>query len=285
LQEDFCAMPANLVTGHAFDKKEDAVWNESGLELWSLTYTLEGAARFPYRGGVCLAQAGDIVLHRPYALYAMEVMPPHSVWENLWANFTPRSEWYQWLQWPEVGPGLMKLTLRDSDLRAKVVQRFEDVHRLATSALRMREIFAMNALEEALLWCEMQNPNSEQSPWDPRIQRVMDYLCYNLTEKLTLDALACLSGLSVSGLSHLFRRQVGMTLQQYQEAQRLERAKRLLELTNRRIQVIAAAVGFENPFYFSLRFRQHVGISPRDYRRQWTERGEDASETGKEAAP
>ncbi len=265
-------MPSNFVTGHAFDRKEDALYNESGQEAWSLTLTLAGVARLPYRGGECLTQPGDITLHRPHALFAMEVLPQYKVWENLWASFTPRAEWYQWLQWPEVGPGLMKLTLTDPVIREKITARFEEAHRLAISAMRMREVFAMNALEEVFLWCETQNPNSEQSPWDPRIQRVMDYLCQNLRERVTLDILAHMSDLSVSGLAHLFRRQVGMTIQQYQEAQRLERAKHLLALTNRRIQVIAAAVGYENPFYFSLRFKRHEGVSPRDYRRSRLER-------------
>jgi AraC family transcriptional regulator of arabinose operon len=260
-------MATDFVTGHAYDKKEHALWEDPGSLTWNLTLTLSGAASLPYRGGICLTYPGDITLHRPYTLFAMEVLSPHIVWENLWASFTPRSEWYQWMQWPEVGPGLMKLTLHDPVIREKITARFEEAHHLATSAMRTREIFAMNALEEVLLWCETQNPNSEQSPWDPRVQRVMDYLCQNLTEKVTLDVLAHISGLSVSGLMHLFRRQVGMTVQQYQETQRLERAKRLLTMTNRRIQLISAAVGYDNPFYFSLRFKRQEGVSPRDYRK------------------
>ena len=36
----------------------------------------------------------------------------------------------------------------------------------------------------------------------------------------------------------------------------------------RPIAVIAAEVGYENPFYFTLRFKNHSGLSPRDYRKK-----------------
>jgi YesN/AraC family two-component response regulator len=34
------------------------------------------------------------------------------------------------------------------------------------------------------------------------------------------------------------------------------------------IKEIAAEVGYENPFYFSLRFKKQTGTSPRDYRQK-----------------
>ncbi|HZP80053.1 MAG TPA: helix-turn-helix domain-containing protein [Chthonomonadaceae bacterium] len=265
-------MSGLIVTGHAFDRKEDAIWNENGVDSWALTYTVKGAGRFAYRGGEYVAQPGDAVLHRPYTLYTMVAEPPRPIWENLWTNFQPRSEWYPLLNWPEIGPGFMVLTLRDAKVREQVEARLAQMHRCAIGTLRMREMFAQNALEEALLWCDTVNPNSEQSRVDPHVQRIMDYLCHNLTEKITLEMLARMSGMSVSGLVHLFRRQVGMSMIQFLELQRLNRAKLLLERTNRRIQTISAEVGYENAFYFSLRFKRQNGISPRDYRKRQSHR-------------
>jgi AraC-like DNA-binding protein len=50
--------------------------------------------------------------------------------------------------------------------------------------------------------------------------------------------------------------------------QRINRARQLLELTAMSIKEIAAEVGYENPFYFSLRFKKQTGTSPRDYRQK-----------------
>jgi AraC family transcriptional regulator of arabinose operon len=261
-------MPFQLVTGHSYDRVEDAVWIAKGLDHWSLTLTVEGTACFPYPGGEYLARPGDVVLHRPHTLYAMRAAHRNRVWENLWAGFMPRSEWYPLLNWPTLASGLMLLTLRDAQIRKKITARMMDVHHLATGHRRMREVFAMNALEEVMLWCDTQNPDSEQDYLDTPIQNVMDYLCHNLMDKITLESLAERSGLSVSGLVHLFRRQTGMTIMQFLELQRLNRAKQLLERTGRRIQTIAMEVGYDSPFYFSQRFKRQHGISPRDYRKQ-----------------
>src|SRR5690348_13568763 len=100
-------MAVPLVTGHTFDKREDALWEENGIEAWALTLTLSGSVLFGYRGGECLAQPGDIVLHRPRTLYAMKTSQTCAVWESVWANFQPRPEWHALLNWPEMALGLM----------------------------------------------------------------------------------------------------------------------------------------------------------------------------------
>ncbi len=47
-----------------------------------------------------------------------------------------------------------------------------------------------------------------------------------------------------------------------------DRARQLLEFTQEPVSAIARQVGFENPFYFTLRFRRHLGASPREWRQQ-----------------
>ncbi len=61
-----------------------------------------------------------------------------------------------------------------------------------------------------------------------------------------------------------------MTPQRFIETQRLDRAKQLRELTPRSVATVAFDVGFENPFYFSLRFKRYTTMSPTEYRRRRT---------------
>jgi AraC family transcriptional regulator of arabinose operon len=129
-------------------------------------------------------------------------------------------------------------------------------------------MFAMNALEEVLLWCDTQNPRAHTLRRDERVQTVIDHIYDHMAEKMTLAALAERSGLSPSRLAALFRDQTGMTPQQFLEEQRLARAQMLLERTTHTVGAIAAEVGFENPFYFTLRFKRHTGLAPTDWRRR-----------------
>jgi AraC family transcriptional regulator of arabinose operon len=79
--------------------------------------------------------------------------------------------------------------------------------------------------------------------------------------------------MSVSRVAHLFREQVGVTPQQFLERQRMERASQLLEMTALSVKEIAHQVGFENPFYFTLRFKRQTGQSPTAFRSRGARRG------------
>ena len=269
----------HLTTGHFREGRGYAAWRPRGTADWLLIYTLDGRGRFGHENGEILAEAGHLVLLRPGTRHDYGVEPTRERWELLWVHFQPRPEWREWLDWPERAPGLMHLTPHDATMGRKIEQRFLETHRLATGALRRREIFAMNALEEVLLWCDTQNPRSQQSRLDGRVRDAMDYLCRNLREDIPLEALARRSHLSVSRLAHLFREQVGMTAGQFLELQRVNRARQLLELTPRTIREIASEVGFDSPFYFTQRFKRQTGFSPRDYRRRAQgERGDQQEE-------
>ena len=262
---------SHILTGHFHETRGYDTWRERGTDNWLLIYTAGGRGRFGQDEDVCMVQAGDIVLLRPGTRHDYGTAPQPGTWDLLWAHFLPRPHWHDWLAWPEAAPGRMQLALHEPVIRQKIVSRFLETHRLATGALKQREVFAMNALEEVLLWCGTQNPWSDQARLDGRVRECMDYLCRNLAARVTLNGLAKMAGLSVSRLAHLFREQVGMTPQQFLEQQRLERARQLLEMSGRNIGDIAADVGFDNPFYFTLRFKRLTGLSPRDYRKQRTE--------------
>ncbi len=267
---------AHLVTGHFYERAGYESWRARGTKDWLLIATVSGSGRFGHdchgQAGEFTTGAGDLVLFRPGTRHDYGVAPGLGCWELLWTHFHPRPEWTPWLAWPDAAPGLMRLRLENAEVRGKILDRFREANALATGVLpsspRHRETFAMNALEALLLWCDTQNPLSEPCRVDPRVQKVMEYLDRHLAETVTQADLAAETGLSASRLAHLFRAQVGLTPQQFLEGRRLSRARQLLELTPRPIGAVAAEVGYENPFYFTLRFKRATGLSPRDYRKK-----------------
>jgi AraC family transcriptional regulator of arabinose operon len=260
--------PLQILTGHFHEAPGYQTLRERGTDDWLLILTLDGVGRFGYDDGNLYTRSGEIALIRPGTRHDYATAPEGERWELLWVHFHPRPAWHEWLGWPEIAPGLMHLVPHEP-IRERITTRLFEMHRLATGALKRRDVFAMNALEEALLWCETQSPRAEQSPMDERVRGCVEYLCQNLAERVTLEGLAAHCNLSVSRLAHLFRAQVGLTPQQFQEQQRLLRARQLLELSGHSIGQIAAEVGFDNPFYFTLRFKRLTGLSPRDYRKQF----------------
>ncbi len=243
------------------------VWRPEGSGDWLVILTINGCGRFGWRGGEHLTVPGELVLTKPNTFHDYGVEKKLQAWDMAWAHFQPRSHWLPLLDWPELAPGLMNLRMEDKTVMTHVTNALLEANDLSRGALPRREMFAMNALERMFLWCDCVNPLSERRLLDGRVQRTMDFLCRNIHQRITLNDLAKVAHLSPSRLAHLFRDQVGCTPQQYLETERLDRAKQLLELTTHTVQEVSRQVGFDNPFYFTRRFKKHAGCSPREYRR------------------
>jgi AraC family transcriptional regulator, arabinose operon regulatory protein len=251
-----------LKTGLFRMKENYWTWREKGTGDWLLIYTLSGNGRFGHVHGEFVAGRGDIVLIRPHTRHDYGLEKQLRRWGLLWAHFIPKAEWIPLLTWPEEAQGLMRLKITDEEIRKKIVHRFLEVNQLSMH----QDTFAMNALEEVLLWCDMINPQSKTSLLDVRIRRTLDYLYQNFEKPISIPMLAQKSGLSASRFAHLFRQEVGNSPVQFLEVQRINHACRLLELTQYSVSEIGYKVGFQNPFYFSLRFKRQMGVSPRFYR-------------------
>lgn len=243
-----------------------AGWREHGTEDWLLILTTGGAGRFGFPDGEFSTEPGDAVLLRPRTPHDYSLEQTLARWDLIWAHFIARPAWLPLLRWPEAAPGIGRLHIRGKQARAKITSRFLEAHRLATRPRARAEDFAMNALEETLLWCDAENPDSSHAALDERIHRAVENLCANLARPLFIRDLAKSVGLSESRLTHLFTAQVGKSPMAYLEAQRIARARLLLEFSRHNIAEIAQEIGFESAFYFSQRFKKHTGQSPRLYR-------------------
>ncbi len=74
-------------------------------------------------------------------------------------------------------------------------------------------------------------------------------------------------GISAAGLCRSFRSLTGRTILEYLHRRRIERSLRLLRTSERKIADIAFETGFRDLSFFNRKFRDIVGISPRDYRK------------------
>lgn len=83
-----------------------------------------------------------------------------------------------------------------------------------------------------------------------------------LSLSLVSDALS----ITPTYFSAFFIREVGTGFNEYITGMRIDRAKKLLTVTNRRISDIAFECGFRSPSYFNSVFRKHLGMSPGEYR-------------------
>ncbi|MBQ7147270.1 MAG: helix-turn-helix transcriptional regulator [Pseudobutyrivibrio sp.] len=98
------------------------------------------------------------------------------------------------------------------------------------------------------------------------IEQCKDYVKKHYKEKIYLDVIASSLGISDSYLSRLFKKEMGIRLQDYIVQVRLERAANLLVYSNETIPRIAEYVNFPSQSYFGKVFKDKFGMTPRSYR-------------------
>jgi AraC family transcriptional regulator of arabinose operon len=239
-------------------------WRPHGTGDWLLIYTLGGSGRLASPSGSLTTRTGDLILYAPGDYQDYRTDPAAGQWKLLWSHFTPLPAWAPWLRLPNDAAGLRRLHLRGEDLQKGFVAALTRALRFSRGSLPVE--FAANALEEALLWARMALGDEPQRQGDPRVRRAMDYLAGKLREPFHLETVARQCGLSVSRFAHLFKETTGQTPQQFFEQQRLRQARELLGLTGLSVAEVALEVGYDDPFYFSNRFRKHTGKSPSQWR-------------------
>ena len=257
-----------VLAGHLFERRGYRVIRRHGSGDHLLIMTVTGRGRAIGAQGVITIGPGDILLLRPEVPHDYAVAKGVEHWELLFAHIEVRPEWHALLDWP-LAAGTLGLIRPTGALRTRVAGYLEEAGALCRSGHRTASMMAANAVEAALLWCDVANPLS--GAMDPRIVRVLDHVARHLGSSLTTSQLADVAALSPSRLFALFAEQVGQSPQRFVEQQRLAAAKQLLEMSSNSVTRVATTVGFADPLYFSKRFRKVIGCSPTEYRRRFVD--------------
>jgi AraC-like DNA-binding protein len=108
---------------------------------------------------------------------------------------------------------------------------------------------------------------SRRQSADPRIRRAMTLIRDGLGEGLDFDRIAAECGLSRAHFFALFRRCTNLTPSVYANVLRMEAAIRNLSSGREAIAGISLDLGFSAQSHFTRFFREHLGITPSEYRK------------------
>lgn len=99
------------------------------------------------------------------------------------------------------------------------------------------------------------------------IAKCIDYIYEYLHTRITVAQLADHTGLDASYLSRLFKKEVGVTINEYIRTRKIDTAINLLIYSDYGSAQIASILAFPSQSYFSEIFRKSTGISPLLYRK------------------
>jgi len=92
--------------------------------------------------------------------------------------------------------------------------------------------------------------------------RVCDFIESHISEKISLDSLSTLAGLSPHHFARAFQQSLGMPPHRYLLRRRLEQVEQMLRNTQLPLSQIALAVGFSDQSHLNRHFRRLTGMSP-----------------------
>ena len=97
------------------------------------------------------------------------------------------------------------------------------------------------------------------------IDQVIEYIYYNLSEKITTQKLANIANMSVNNFNREFRNEIAKSPNEFIKKLRLKKAKRLLLNNNLNMTDIAFQCGFGSSSHFSVTFKDAYKIAPSEY--------------------
>lgn len=121
-----------------------------------------------------------------------------------------------------------------------------------------------NLLRAVLITFSRYAQNLTTTPFSKSI----GYMHDSLSQKITLDDLAYLEGLSVSRYGTLFKSYMGISPIDYLIKLRIEIAIKYLKNSTYTLTDISKAIGYDDVNYFNKLFKKHTGMTPGKYRKQ-----------------
>lgn len=102
------------------------------------------------------------------------------------------------------------------------------------------------------------------------VAKAVEYIGEHISGELSVNDVAGHLNVSRSHLYELFRREIGVSPQQFLANARLANARKLLAETDISIADAAGLCGYKNVFAFSRAFKQANGMPPRDFRQRYS---------------
>ncbi len=257
-----------LLTGYTYSDDRYGNKRPKGSPDWLLMATVSGQG---YAASGSVHQdlgPGDIVAYAPNIPQDYRCHAEAEHWEFYWAHFDADHDWQNFLELPALCPGLVYLHIEQEELFGHIIDELHFMHQEARRPQASNFRLAKNALERALIYIDSANPQRTDAQTDQRIQYALNFMADHLDKSLSLEQIASACHTSTSRLAHLFKQEMGMSPIKFHERQRLNRAARLLVATDHSITSIAHEIGFDDPFYFSNRFRARFQKSPRQWRKE-----------------
>ena len=226
-----------------------------------LIYCTEGKAFLNVKGEAHMLEAGDLLL-LPAGANHRYTADPKNPWTIHWVHYTGplADEFRHYMGFDDSTP------IRHLGRQPRLLVDFNGLLSVRQTGFRARGlIHAANRLRQLLAAVPI-SVDETGNKLQAELDIINNYMREHLDERITLEQLADLAGLSPAHFATRYRAQTGTSPIQHFLHLKVERACQMLDATSLSVTEISHRLGYDDAYYFSRLFKKVMGQSPRDYR-------------------
>lgn len=253
------AIPVDTI-GYVPHKKDWVRWT---FKSYNFSFILSGGGEYWYEGVCWPVQAPCVITQAPGVVMEYGPCGKWTEWEELYLIYNQ-----------DRIPALEKMGLIRSNIPAWNIKDIGPTRALLLELKHVETGGAEGGFADRIdRLCELMviesilgETRESVAPEERAILEIRDYVNLHFLEYHDFDKLARKQGLSASTFRRYWSVLVGEPPARYAMRLRMEEACRLLVETRLKVGEIAEALGFNDPLYFSRRFRQETGGTAAEYR-------------------
>lgn len=248
--------PFQFCTGSS---REECEIQHEMTHLLFMYFIVEGMGEVRTKKSCCSFRKGDIICVFPGKECSFSFKGQENSW--YWISMEIGSS-VEFNRWNHIEEGLVLLGAEITPAVAGTLQEVEQSR--STGKERPYRIMGMlytlmDQVCKNLGSARMEKLEGKDSQ---SVAVAAEYIALNYYHKIDVDAVCRYVNYSRYYFSRCFKEIQGMSIMEYINKVRLDRAIYLLNHTELTVIEVAKSVGFDDPFYFSRKFKAYTGVPP-----------------------
>ncbi len=262
---DFETVPFLSVVCAGYHRVEENYKLErpKGRMDYQIIYLWKGCGHFVIGGQEVTLEAGNVLIYHPWESQVYDYYVADGN-ENFWVHFFGYAV-------PEIliGLGLWEKRIFHVGRHNDLADAFDRIIQTCITQDEAVEYNAGGLLLQLLSLLSRHSASRGDTTASRDLQKLfpaINAINESYQDDRSTPEYAAMCHLSPSRFTHIFTQSMGMSPTRYKHTVRINHATDLLTHTRMSIREIAAALGYDDPLYFSRRFKQITGCSPQNYR-------------------
>lgn len=245
-------------------------------EAWELCFCLVGEVTYFHGEREIHLRPGQVVFTAPGVTHDSHISDPDAM--SFFISFTCTDSYIQLLR-----QRVVRINLTQQRLLEQLVEELQSAFEIKDDRLRIHNFIpGQNGLlgAEQMICCYLEqllisslrtltaqsgSVTVTEALESDLVNRINSYINRHLRESITVEDLCRELHYGRSKIFSVYKKVTGTSINAYITAQRLERARQLLEKGNCSVTKVAEQVGFTSLQYFSRKFTEANGVTPSRY--------------------